>query len=181
MKKILAVLLCVILFITGKSFAESDELINAVIVIFSGSVVLFLPDYYYGVKSIITALFLVTTGTLLFIGKDLFYIAMNSVSVVLFIVVMGKEDFNVCKLFFTFFRKKITQYQRLEFDSCNECRLRDMKLESGDCLLFGIIPTGIRWTQKTCGQCKHYQQGEIFFLGHKVNYGKLLGFFKVKK
>lgn len=181
MKKILAVLLCVILFITGKSFAKSDELINAAIVIFSGSVVLFLPDYYYGVKSIITALCLTATGTLLFVGKDIFYIAMNSVSVVLFIVVMGKEDFNVCKLFFTFFRKKIIKYQRLEYDSCNDCRFRDMKLESGDCLLFGIIPTGIRWTQKTCGQCKHFQQGELNFLSFKINYGKSLGFYRVKK
>lgn len=180
MKKILAFLLCIVLYITGKSFAESDELINAVIVIFSGSVVLFLPDYYYGAKSIITALCLTAAGTLLFVGKDLFYFVMNSFSVVLFIIVMGKEDFNVCKLFFTFFRKKITKYQRLEFDSCNECRLRDMKLESGDCLLFGIIPTGIKWTQKTCRQCNHFQQGELFFLGHKINYGKLLGFFKAK-
>ncbi|MDO8260906.1 MAG: hypothetical protein Q7T50_05440, partial [Candidatus Magasanikbacteria bacterium] len=90
-------------------------------------------------------------------------------------------DFNICEFFFGIFRKRKTKIKRLELDSCNECRFHDMKLESGDCKLFGLIPTGIKWSQKTCGYCNHFQQGELSFLSFKASYGKLLGFFKVKK
>lgn len=180
MKLVLSILFFIVFIVLGISFAESEKMLNAAIVIFSGSFVLYMKDNYYDIKSIIITLCMVIAGTLIFTGENLFYIATNCLAVFFFVLIAGKADFNTCKLFFTIFSKRITKVKRLESDSCNECRFHDMKLEAGDCRIFGLIPTGIKWSQKTCGHCSHFQQGEIIFLNFKTRYGKLLGFYKVE-
>jgi len=180
MKKLVSLIMTFVLFIFAIMIFDSAITLNAAIIIFSASSILFFCDNNYSLNEVFIALGVCISVTIFVMGENLNFIAINCLLVLIFLRIGGEASFNSCDVFFAFLKRRKLFSQILEFDSCNECYFHNIKHESGDCKLFGLIPSGIKWSQKTCYHCQSFQQGELTFLGLKTNYSSYLGFYKKK-